>query len=51
MDSYKKKAVLGILLLCAVSNIALFAQESHTKVEMDSLQYKWDRFSVNLGVI
>jgi hypothetical protein len=50
MDSYKKKKVLGILLLCAASNIALFAQESHTKVEMDSLQYKWDRFSVSLGV-
>jgi hypothetical protein len=49
MDSYEKKKVLGILLLCAVSNIALFAQESHTKVEKDSLQYKWDRFSVSLG--
>jgi hypothetical protein len=49
MDSYKKKKVLGILLLCAVSNIALFAQESHTKVEKDSLQYQWDRFSVSLG--
>ncbi len=49
MDSYEKKKVLGILLLCAVSNIALFAQESHTKVEKDSLQYQWDRFSVSLG--
>ena len=49
MDSYKKKKALGILLLCAVSNIALFAQGSHTKVEKDSLQYQWDRFSVSLG--
>ena len=49
MDSYEKKKVLGILLLWAVSNIALFAQESHTKVEKDSLQYQWDRFSVSLG--
>jgi hypothetical protein len=49
MDSYEKKKVLGILLLCAVSNIVLFAQESHTKVERDSLHYQWDRFSVSLG--
>ena len=49
MDSYEKKKVLGILLLCAVSNIALFAQGSLTKVEKDSLQYKWDQFSVSFG--
>jgi hypothetical protein len=49
MSSYEKKKVLGILLLWAVSNLALFAQGSHTKVEKDSLQYKWDRFSVSLG--
>jgi hypothetical protein len=49
MDSFEKKKVLGILLLCAVSNIALFAQGSHTKVEKDSLHYQWDRFSVSLG--
>jgi hypothetical protein len=49
MNSYGNKKVLGILLLCAVSNVALFAQGSHTKVEKDSLQYQWDRFSVSLG--
>ena len=45
----RRKKVLGILLFWAVSNIALFAQESHTKVEKDSLQYQWDRFSVSFG--
>ena len=49
MVSFEKKKVLGILLLCAVSNIALFAQGSRTKVEKDSLQYQWDRFSVSIG--
>jgi hypothetical protein len=45
----RRKKVLGILLLCAVSNIALFAQGSDTKGEKDSLEYQWDRFSVSLG--
>jgi len=45
----RAKKVLGILLLCAVWNITLFAQESHTKLEKDSLQYQWDRFSVSVG--
>ena len=45
----RRNKVLGFLLFYAVSNIALFAQGSHTKVEQDSLQYQWDRFSVSLG--
>ena len=49
MGSYEKKKVLGILLLFAVSNIALFAQGPDTMVEKDSLKYQWDKFSVSFG--
>jgi hypothetical protein len=47
----RRNAFLGSLLLCIVWNFTLFAQDrdSDAKVEKDSLQYKWERFSVSLG--
>jgi hypothetical protein len=41
--------LLGILMICALSNFTLFAQDGDKKAEKDSLEYQWDRFSASLG--
>jgi len=45
----KGKFLLGILLLLALSDLTLQAQDSKKAVNKDSLQYQWERFSVSLG--
>ena len=43
------KLLFGILLLVGLSNITLIAQDARKETAEDSLQYNWERFSVNLG--
>jgi hypothetical protein len=45
----KGKILLGILLLIALSDLTLQAQDTKKAANKDSLQYQWERFSVNLG--
>lgn len=41
--------ILGSLLLCVVLSFNLSAQDSEAKLEKDSLQFQWERFSAGLG--
>ena len=45
----KNKILLGLLLLIALSDLTLQAQEPEKETDKDSLEYHWERFSVSLG--
>ena len=45
----KNKILLGLLLLIALSDLTLQAQEPEKETDRDSLEYHWERFSVSLG--
>lgn len=45
----KAKIFLGLLLLIALSDLALQAQDSKKEIDKDSLQFQWETFSVSLG--
>jgi len=44
------KIILGIFLLLSFSYLPLISQDAKKETEKDSLQYQWERFSLNLGV-
>jgi hypothetical protein len=45
----KDKILLGLLLLIALSDLTLQAQDPKKETDKDSLQYQWERFSLSLG--
>jgi hypothetical protein len=45
----KAKIFLGLLLLIALSDLALQAQDPEKETGKDSLEYHWETFSVSLG--
>ncbi len=45
----KDKLLLGLLLLVALSDLTLQAQDPKKETDKDSLQYHWETFSVSAG--
>jgi len=45
----RNRLLLGLILIAALPLNSMFAQTSENITSRDSLEYKWERFSINLG--